>query len=1016
MSAIACKYNKLEKLMKNKRIILMLLVAVISVFTALSVFADETGTLLISPKPEEPKVSFTDIPEDAAYKEAVYKLVENGVLNGYPDGTFRPAGNLTRAELCKMINLSMGYTDTTDAAGFPDLVTTEWYMPYVLAAQKAGYILGDDTGIFRPDDNITRQEVCAILCRVLKPFDLQFEVTINDTVDDWAKDYVRLIVQNGLMPLEEGGTFRATEPIRRFELAVAVAPFSQKVDEVKCTVTYNVDGVLTTEQVVIGKTNPNPLVLTTAPEGYKHVGWSLDPAVLVPIDTATYLYLEDVTLYPVYEKITYTVTFIAGTITVDTQTVKHGEFATLPNAPAMKGYTFKGWAPGKDGKVVDVAKHAITAETVFTAVFISADSGGGGGFAPPASSDKEETVTKFAVKFMAGEIQLSSQDIESGKYATAPTSPSLEGYKFLYWSLTENGAKAEVASYAITAATTFYAVFEKLPEKYDVIFMSDGVQVDKQSIEEGKMPGVPANPTKDGYKFLYWSLTDGGAKTEVSAYTVNSATTFYAVFEYIPKNYDVIFMSNGTQYSKQTVIEGNKAASPATPSLDGYKFLHWSLTDGGAKVELSSYTINRATTFYAVFEQIQQPEPETPKYEVVFISNGVQVSKQTVEKGQKSTQPGNPSLNGYKFLYWSLTDGGAKTDVSTYTINGATTFYAVFEYIPKYYDVIFMSNGRQYDKKSVKEGEYAATPANPTKDGYKFLYWSLSEDGAKTEVSTYEINGKTTFYAVFEYVPKFYDVIFMSNGAQVSKQSIKEGEYAVSPATPSLDGYEFLYWSLVSGGSKTEVSNYEINGKTTFYAVFEKLPDPIVYYDVIFMVDGEQHAKQVVENGYYASEPKEPKRDGYTFLYWSLTDGGAEVDVETKKITGKTIFYAVFEINKTNPNDQSVIDALEKAIPQFKAIRMTDTRQIRIRNLIVSTVQSVYNDAVAGIYIDKAYVNSVKEYRDAIDDVQDIVDNEMTDSDISQFISLVRNNVDKDTFNILVDYFIDEKTQDKYLK
>lgn len=561
--------------MKSKRIFFMLLVAAVSVFTALSVFADEIGTLLISPKPEEQKISFTDVPEDAAYKDAVYKLVENGVLNGYPDGTFRPAGNLTRAELCKMINLSMGYTDTTGAAGFPDLVDTEWYMPHVLAAQNAGYIIGDDTGIFRPNDNITRQEVCAILCRVIKPFDLGFEVTITDTVDDWAKDHVKLIVQNGLMPLEDGDTFRATEHIKRFELAVALAPFSQKVDEVKCTVTYNVDGVFTTEQVVIGKTNPNPLVLTTAPEGYKHIGWALDPKELVPIDTATYLYLEDVTLYPVYEKLTYSVTFMAETIIADTQTVGHGEFATLPNAPSKKGYTFKGWAPEKDGKTVDVTKYAIKADTTFTAVFASLD-GGGGGF------------------------------------------------------------------------------------------------------------------------------------------------------------------------------------------------------------------------------------------------------------------------------------GGGDPVITTYTVK------------------------------------------------------------------------------------------FMVDGEQVSSQNVNSGEYATAPDNPSKTGFEFLYWSLKENGDK--------------------------------------------------------------------------VDVESHKITKKTTFYAVFKINNTNPNDQAIIDALEKAIPQFKAIRLPDTNQRAIREIIVNTVQSVYDDAVAGIYIDKAYVKSVKEYSDAIDDVQDIVDNEMTDSDISQFISLVRNNVDKDTFNILVDYFIDEKTQEKYLK
>ena len=64
--------------MKNKNIILSLFVAVMIVLMVFTALADDKGPILISPKPQMPAVSFTDIPADAAYKEAVYKLVENG--------------------------------------------------------------------------------------------------------------------------------------------------------------------------------------------------------------------------------------------------------------------------------------------------------------------------------------------------------------------------------------------------------------------------------------------------------------------------------------------------------------------------------------------------------------------------------------------------------------------------------------------------------------------------------------------------------------------------------------------------------------------------------------------------------------------------------------------------------------------------------------------------------------------------------------------------------------------------
>ena len=146
--------------MKNNKLALILAALLAASAFATGAFADEP--LLISPNPaaaestettetaQEPakEIKFSDIAEDAAYKDAVYKLVNNGVLNGYPDGTFLPEGNLTRAEMCKMINLVFGYTDTEGMELFPDMVAEEWYVPYILAARKAGYVQGDDTGNF----------------------------------------------------------------------------------------------------------------------------------------------------------------------------------------------------------------------------------------------------------------------------------------------------------------------------------------------------------------------------------------------------------------------------------------------------------------------------------------------------------------------------------------------------------------------------------------------------------------------------------------------------------------------------------------------------------------------------------------------------------------------------------------------------------------------------------------------------------------------------------------------------
>ena len=53
---------------------------------------------------------FPDIADDNVHSTAINTLTSLGILGGYEDGTFRPGGGVTRAEMCKMINLTLGIT------------------------------------------------------------------------------------------------------------------------------------------------------------------------------------------------------------------------------------------------------------------------------------------------------------------------------------------------------------------------------------------------------------------------------------------------------------------------------------------------------------------------------------------------------------------------------------------------------------------------------------------------------------------------------------------------------------------------------------------------------------------------------------------------------------------------------------------------------------------------------------------------------------------------------------------
>ena len=169
-----------------KKFLSMLLAIIVSAgafsITFVSASADEPP-LLISPAPAAQRV-FTDVEPGTALETALVKLKNAGIINGYEDGSFQPAGGLSRAEFCKMINILFGYTELA-TTGFPDVPADAWYHDHVLIAKKQGYIQGFEDGTFRGNEKITREQVCVIIDRINNCYKL-YDVVINDEVSDWS--------------------------------------------------------------------------------------------------------------------------------------------------------------------------------------------------------------------------------------------------------------------------------------------------------------------------------------------------------------------------------------------------------------------------------------------------------------------------------------------------------------------------------------------------------------------------------------------------------------------------------------------------------------------------------------------------------------------------------------------------------------------------------------------------------------------------------------------------------------
>ena len=103
---------------------------------------------------------FKDVPHTNSFYDYVHELVDEDIIKGYDDGTFRPNASLTRAQAAKMIVLSAGLEyDGSAKANFKDVKSSSSLSPYIAAAQKAGILKGYDDGTFKPNEPVKRSQI-----------------------------------------------------------------------------------------------------------------------------------------------------------------------------------------------------------------------------------------------------------------------------------------------------------------------------------------------------------------------------------------------------------------------------------------------------------------------------------------------------------------------------------------------------------------------------------------------------------------------------------------------------------------------------------------------------------------------------------------------------------------------------------------------------------------------------------------------------------------------------------------
>jgi len=165
-------------------------------------------------------------------EKAISTLAEKGVVNGYPDGTFKPDQAITRAEFAKLVSKTFGYTATTQAK-FDDVSSEYWASGFINAVSEKKIMNAFSDGNFKPDQTMNRAQVATMISRILN-MDKKEEnygewaASFTDVpADHWAFRYIEIAKKLQLLPSSYQTQFHPDYAVTRAEAAWMIEALSK---------------------------------------------------------------------------------------------------------------------------------------------------------------------------------------------------------------------------------------------------------------------------------------------------------------------------------------------------------------------------------------------------------------------------------------------------------------------------------------------------------------------------------------------------------------------------------------------------------------------------------------------------------------------------------------------------------------------------------------------------------------------------------------------------------------------
>ena len=264
--------------------------------------------------------------------------------------------------------------------------------------------------------------------------------------------------------------------------------------------------------------------------------------------------------------------------------------------------------------------------------------------------------------------------------------------------------------------------------------------------------------------------------------------------------------------------------------------------------------------------------------------DGSEVESITVKEGATVASPEDPARDGYEFTGW-FKEGECVNEwhFDTETVASDIVLYAGWKAtaVKAVYQVQFdTQGGSAVESITVEEGELAAAPEDPGRDGYEFTGWFKERECANEwRFDTETVASDIVLYAGWKAIPA--EVVYLvkydtRGGNEAESILVKEGALVVPPENPARDGYEFTGWFKEEEcTNKWRFDNDTVTSDIVLYAGWKAIPVTAT----IKAVSRNPDYGSVTGGGKYtvgdAVTLTATPKDGFRFVRWMEPNAGS---------------------------------------------------------------------------------------------------------------------------------------------